>query len=582
MSKQHLQKNLKPRDKAALCLLENDIDAAEEWLEKALEEDENDHAALGMLADICMLRGEFQEAIGLLVLAIAQKPDEKAYLFCFVLCASKLSFSFTQFNAGMANAVQACLAQREIANAPLWRLWLALLLCHPDFSKLGSSDISYDSKEKAALAAHPYFLSGLQKLIVFDMDFERRLTALRLALFRDLSAVSPLWERTDFLRIAAALSRYCFYTEYIFDATPEEESWVATMRQSLSQDPSGSRAEEVALFSCYECLGVFSDSSSLIGVCEAEPLLADVADLQIRDNVRLLEIKKTISAITPINDEVSEKVQEQYEIYPYPRWQFLPADAVLAQAEKEVPKNGNILNAGCGTGYEAALVGTLFPNANILAIDLSKSSLSYAVARAQDLGLSQIKFAQADILQMGSRKERYDYILSSGVLHHMADPFAGWKVLRDLLKPSGLMRIALYSEKARNDIVTAREAIRQNGFAATREHMKEFRRRADEVLPLEALETLRKRQDYYQMSMICDLLFHVQEHRFDLLQLASMLKKLRLEFISFNLTPDVLNRFHDMHGELSNSQDLTQWHALEEAYPDTFTSMYHFWCRAKD
>ena len=46
------------------------------------------------------------------------------------------------------------------------------------------------------------------------------------------------------------------------------------------------------------------------------------------------------------------------------------------------------------------------------------------------------------------KKEKFDIIESAGVLHHMSEPMTGWRVLTDLLKPSGLMRIGLYSELA--------------------------------------------------------------------------------------------------------------------------------------
>ncbi|MFN7113606.1 MAG: methyltransferase domain-containing protein [Alphaproteobacteria bacterium] len=582
MSNQHLQKNLKPRDKAVLCLLENDIDAAEEWLEKALEEDENDHAALGMLADVCMLRSEFQEALGLLVLAIAHKPDEKAYLIAFSLCAAKLSFSFTQFNPGMAKAVEACLAQPEINTDSLYPLWLALLRSNPELSVLVSPNTVYDSEEKAALTANTLFIAGLKRLVLPDWDFERALTNLRASLLRDLSSGSSLWRRDNFLLTAAALSRYCFYTEYIFGTTPEEEALIAAMHQSLSENPSGARAEEIAIFACYESLGRISETSALMEVCDTETALIPLADLQVREAARLAEIKKNLTSLTPIEDSISGKVQEQYESFPYPRWNCLPHDTVLGEAERTVSENGSILNAGCGTGYEAALAGAVFPEAKILAIDLSKTSLSYAAARAQDLGLSNVEFAQADILQLAVRSERYDYILSSGVLHHMENPFAGWAALRGLLKPKGLMRIGLYSEAGRRSVVAARDIIRDKGFVATRAGMNEFRQRADELLPYEALRKLRESSDYYQMSTFCDLLFHVQEHRFDLPQISGMLENLGLDFMGFNLPPLFFKAFNDMHGSDANLVNLDQWHAFEMLHTETFSGMYQFWCRAKD
>lgn len=49
---------------------------------------------------------------------------------------------------------------------------------------------------------------------------------------------------------------------------------------------------------------------------------------------------------------------------------------------------------------------------------------------------------QADILDLELMNQTFDIIESSGVLHHMKNPLAGWKVLANCLKPSGLMRVA--------------------------------------------------------------------------------------------------------------------------------------------
>ena len=59
---------------------------------------------------------------------------------------------------------------------------------------------------------------------------------------------------------------------------------------------------------------------------------------------------------------------------------------------------------------------------------------------------------QADILGLSQLKQKFDIIESVGVLHHMDEPMAGWRTLTDLLKPSGLMKIGLYSDLARQHI----------------------------------------------------------------------------------------------------------------------------------
>ena len=70
-------------------------------------------------------------------------------------------------------------------------------------------------------------------------------------------------------------------------------------------------------------------------------------------------------------------------------------------------------------------------------------------------------------MRLGALGRTFDLIESNGVLHHMADPWAGWRVLLSLLRPGGFMRIGLYSEIARWGVVAARALIAQQGYGAT-------------------------------------------------------------------------------------------------------------------
>src|SRR5712691_2162828 len=88
-----------------------------------------------------------------------------------------------------------------------------------------------------------------------------------------------------------------------------------------------------------------------------------------------------------------------------------------------------ILVAGGGTGRHPVETAQKFSGARALAVDLSLASLAYAKRKAREAGLTNLDFAQADILKLGSIGRSFDIIEASGVLHHMADPFAGWRVL---------------------------------------------------------------------------------------------------------------------------------------------------------
>ena len=100
-----------------------------------------------------------------------------------------------------------------------------------------------------------------------------------------------------------------------------------------------------------------------------------------------------------------------------------------------------ILVAGCGTGQHSIETARRFTGAQVLAVDLSLTSLYYAKRKKRALGLNNIEYAQPDILQLESIGRVFDVIEASGVLRHLADPFAGWRLLLPMLRPDGFMRL---------------------------------------------------------------------------------------------------------------------------------------------
>ena len=137
-------------------------------------------------------------------------------------------------------------------------------------------------------------------------------------------------------------------------------------------------------------------------------------------------------------------------------------DELKLQLHSENIKNvtaPSILIAGCGTGQHSIGTASRFSNCHVTAVDLSLASLAYATRKTNELKLGNLKYLQADILHLHQMGKEFDIIESAGVLHHMDEPMAGWKVIVDLLKPGGLMKIGLYSELARHHIVRVRKEI---------------------------------------------------------------------------------------------------------------------------
>jgi SAM-dependent methyltransferase len=247
-----------------------------------------------------------------------------------------------------------------------------------------------------------------------------------------------------------------------------------------------------------------------------------------------------------------------------------------------VPQRPSILIAGCGTGWQVALTAPPNPDSRILAVDLSRASLAYAARRAQESGIRNVEFAQADILELGRLEERFDVIECTGVLHHLHDPVAGWRVLVGLLAPGGKMMVGLYSETARRGVVAARRLIEQRGFAADLRGMRAARA-AILALPRDDPARLVTRTvDFYTRSGCRDLLFHVQEHRYTLRSIEAILADLGLEFLGFEFESSAMVLEYRQEYPLDPAAtSLANWTEFETRHPDTFNAMYQFWVTPK-
>lgn len=128
-------------------------------------------------------------------------------------------------------------------------------------------------------------------------------------------------------------------------------------------------------------------------------------------------------------------------------------------------------------------------------------SLAYARRKTQEEGLRNIEYAQADILNLSTIGRTFDRIEAVGVLHHLADPKAGWRVLLTLLAPNGIMRVGLYSEAARRPIVKARAIVAERGYPSTAEGIRArqtITREKDELRWKLLVQTV----DFYSMSRL--------------------------------------------------------------------------------
>jgi 2-polyprenyl-3-methyl-5-hydroxy-6-metoxy-1,4-benzoquinol methylase len=436
------------------------------------------------------------------------------------------------------------------------------------------------AEDFAALAGDELLQALLCRTPNQDLELEARLTAARRRL---LQAIPPSETSTE-LAFACALARQCFLNEYVFALEDQE----AEQAHRLSGEIAAALAEgsplhpySVAAVAAYFPLLSLPYATRLL----ERPWPADleaVLTQQIREPGEEEALRALIPRLTAVKDEVSHRVRDQYEENPYPRWTVAgsveaprPLAAYMrhsfpfaSQEELNASRDLDILVAGCGTGRNAIETTQKFLGARTLAIDLSLNSLAHAARKTRELGIQAIDYAQADILELGCMERRFDLIEAVGVLHHLADPFAGWRVLTSLLKPHGFMLMGFYSREGRRDLPHRGAMAAPVTAAAVRQARRHL---AEQGAPVT------ERVDFFTASTCRDLLFHMQEHRLTLAEIDGFLRANNLRLLGFSLEDAVLAAYRKRFPGDPAAVNLDHWQAYEKDHPETFSGMYQFW-----
>jgi 2-polyprenyl-3-methyl-5-hydroxy-6-metoxy-1,4-benzoquinol methylase len=155
---------------------------------------------------------------------------------------------------------------------------------------------------------------------------------------------------------------------------------------------------------------------------------------------------------------VAAEVQEFYERYPYPRpiedldayrlrWQHRSrrrADFHLFWPGSAFKEDHTILVAGCGTS-QAAKHAMRWPNAKVTGIDFSATSVRCTEALTRKYKLTNLEVHELAIERVGELQRTFDQVVCTGVLHHLEDPDAALRALRNVLAPGGSMHLMVYA-----------------------------------------------------------------------------------------------------------------------------------------
>ncbi|MBU4132594.1 MAG: tetratricopeptide repeat protein [Proteobacteria bacterium] len=540
--------------------------------------------------------GQLEKAIESQQKAVSISPQNSMFWggFADILQAMKLTFYNDDLGCYLLHIIeQPTIRPRDISKAIVNALhYHPIVIPILELSKSDYIDEDIDHLTEQ-LSTVPLLLRVMELSPLADLDVEKMLTKIRKAM---LHMASSGGSEAQGLPFYAALAIHCFVNEYVFTESETEKQEIellqekvkVTIRKGGTVSPT-----RIAVLGSYRPLCSFSWAEDLLK-CEWADEIKKVIVRQVDDIREEQTLRSKIPRLTSIEDKVSQLVRNQYEENPYPRWintglsdkprrikQVLPSIKLYLNFDvQQFSNKPEILVAGCGTGQHALHTASRFLNCNVLAVDLSLSSLSYAIRKTQELGVTNIEYMQGDILQLDQLERQFDIIESVGVLHHMDDPLAGWKVLVAKLHAGGLMKIGLYSNIARQGIV---EAIRQITKKEYTSSPGDIRRYREELInmdlnPDSEISKIIGYSDFYSLSECRDLLFHVQEHRFTLPQIEEALSGLGLNFLGFEMKQSLVrSKFIERYPEKDALLSLPLWHQFELENPDTFLEMYQFW-----
>lgn len=96
----------------------------------------------------------------------------------------------------------------------------------------------------------------------------------------------------------------------------------------------------------------------------------------------------------------------------------------------------SVLDVGCGAGdVSLAAARIVGPSGAVRGIDRSGDALALAIGRAAELGLTQVRFEQADL---GDPDDRiYDAVIGRFILLHCTDPAAALGTVVSRVRPGG-------------------------------------------------------------------------------------------------------------------------------------------------
>jgi SAM-dependent methyltransferase len=237
-----------------------------------------------------------------------------------------------------------------------------------------------------------------------------------------------------------------------------------------------------------------------------------------------------------IGDRISQEVSAFYEHHPYPppidsleryRQQWNDdrrrADAHLFWPTEPYRDDRAILVAGCGTS-QAAKYALRWPRAKVTGIDVSATSIEQTELLKRKHCLDNLEVVQLSVERASELGCKFDYVVCTGVLHHLSDPDKGLRALHDVLEPDGAMHVMVYAPYGRAGVYLLQDYCRRLGIGTSSQEIKDLAASLKALPPDHPLiPLLRNAPDLRTEGALADALLHPQDRAYSVPQLFNFL-----------------------------------------------------------
>ena len=281
----------------------------------------------------------------------------------------------------------------------------------------------------------------------------------------------------------------------------------------------------------------------------------------------------------------ADVVSRQYERYRYPppvrdlevwlanSWEgFDPSHAHrVLWPDQEYKPNLDILIAGCGTNQAAAFAFTN-PDAKVVAVDISQPSLDHQQYLKDKHGLFNLELHRLPIEELPTLGLDFDLIVSTGVLHHLADPQAGMNAVAGCLRADGAMGVMLYAKNGRIGIELLQSVFRDLGLGQNEASIALVRQTLSLLAAEHPVQSYLKVARGLQFdAMLVDTLLHGRERSYTVDDCIDLVTSAGLVFQGWlNKAPyyphDLSARPNEVYLAINALPEPTLWSAMERLH----------------